>query len=250
MNGSGAAGQREGAAVRNVLVTGAGRGLGRAIALHLAQSGTLLFLHHHSSGDGAEDTLREAEAKGARALPLVADLADAASRERMMAELARHSAALHILVNNAGIYPQRRLLDTPAAEWQRVLDVTCSAVFHLTQLAVPLLQAGAPARVVNIGDSAADRVSAHAVATPYHVAKLGVHVLTRSFAAVLAPQRITVNQLSPGFLETSVGEPGSPVPAGRLGTFADILTALDFLLDPSAEYVTGANLVVSGGWNL
>ncbi len=250
MSESNATGRQGAAAGRSVLVTGAGRGLGRAIALHLARPGTLLFLHHHASGDGAREVQREAEAKGARAVPLGADLADAASRERMMAELARRCGALHVLVNNAGIYPQRGLLDTSAAEWQRVLDVTCSAVFHLTQLAVPLLQAGAPARVINIGDSAADRVSAHTTATPYHVAKLGAHVLTRSFAAVLAPQRITVNQLSPGFLETSVGEPGSPVPAGRLGTFADVLAALDFLLDPAAEYVTGANLVVGGGWNL
>lgn len=235
---------------RCVLVTGAGRGLGRAIALHLAQPDTLLFLHRHSSGEGADAVQRAAEAKGARAVPVAADLADAAGRERMIGEIARHTGALTVLVNSAGIYPERDLLDISAPEWQRVFDVTCGAVFHLTQLAVPLLKAGAPARVVNIGDSGADRVTARVTATPYHVAKLGVHVLTRSYAKVLAPHRITVNQISPGFLENSVGAPGSPMPAGRLGTFADILAALDFLLSPAAEYTNGANIAVSGGWNL
>jgi NAD(P)-dependent dehydrogenase (short-subunit alcohol dehydrogenase family) len=235
---------------RAVLVTGAGRGLGRAIALHLAAPGTLLFLHHHSSEAGAQDVQREAEAQGARAIPVAANLADAASRERMLAEVSQATGALHVLVNGAGIYPERELADLSAAEWQRVFDVTCSAVFHVTQLAVPLLKAGAPARVINIGDSGADRIVARTTATPYHVAKLGVHVLTRSYAKTLAPDRITVNQISPGFLENSVGAPGSPVPAGRLGAFTDILAALDYFLSPAAEYTTGADLVVSGGWNL
>ncbi len=241
---------RDPAGARSILVTGAGRGLGRAIALHLAAPGAQLFLHHHASGAGAQEVLRQAAAKGAQAVTVAADLADAAGRERMMAEVAQRTGALHVLVNGAGIYAERDLLETSAAEWQRVFDVTCGAVFHLTQLAVPLLKAGAPARVVNIGDSGADRVAARVTATPYHVAKLGVHVLTRSYAKALAPHGITVNQISPGFLENSVGEPGSPVPAGRLGTFADVLAALDYLLSPAAAYTNGANILVSGGWNL
>ncbi len=235
---------------RAVLVTGAGRGLGQAIALHLAAPGTLLFLHHNASGTGAEEVRREAEVKGARAVLVEANLGDAASRERMMAQVAQQTAALQVFVNSAGIYPERELVDISAAEWQRVFDVTCSAVFHLTQLATPLLKAGAPAHVINIGDSGADRVTARVTATPYHIAKLGVHILTRSYAKALGPERITVNQISPGFLENSVGAPGSPIPAGRLGRFTDILGALDYLLSPAAEYVSGTNIVVSGGWNL
>ena len=237
-------------AQRAVLITGAGRGLGRAMALHLAGPRTRLLLHYHGSEAGAGDTAKEARGRGSEVALLKADLALAAERERLMDTVAGQCEALHVLINNAGVYPDCGLLEISPEQWQTVLDVTCSAVFHLTRRAVPLLRAGAPARVINLGDSAADRITARPQATAYHVAKLGVHVLTRSFAKALAADGITVNMISPGFLENSVCEAGSPIPAGREGTFADILGALDYLLSPAADYVSGANIVVSGGWNL
>jgi len=239
---------------RICLVTGASGGLGRQIALHLAGPGTHLLLHYNRSATGAEQTAADVAARGGTAAILQADLAVLEQRERLLAAVAQATPRLHVLINNVGVYPEADLLEITPQQWQAVLDATCSAVFHLTRGAVPLLRAGARdgagARVVNIGDSGADRVTARVTATPYHVAKLGVHVLTRSFAKALAPDGITVNQISPGFLETSVGEPGSPIPAGRPGRAQDLLGALDYLLSPAADYVNGANLVVSGAWNL
>lgn len=236
------------------LITGAGRGLGQAIALHLAGPEAHLLLHYNHSEAGAREVAEAVAALGGSAGLLQADLSDAAERDRLMDAVAEQAPALHVLVNNAGVYPQTDLLELKPAEWQVVLDVTCSAVFHLTQRALPLLRAGVGevgrARIVNVGDSGADRIVARVLATPYHVAKLGVHVLTRSFARELAPERITVNQISPGFLDTSVGEPVTSLPAGRPGTAPDILAALDYLLSPAADYVSGANLVISGAWNL
>jgi 3-oxoacyl-[acyl-carrier protein] reductase len=242
------AGAAEGSG-RTCLVTGAGRGLGRAISVHLAAPGTRLLLHYHRSEAGARETAAAVQQRGAAATLLQADLADLAARERLMDAVERETRTLQVLVNNVGVYPEQALLDTRPEDWQAVLEVTCGAVFHLTRRAVPLLRAGAPARVINLGDSGADRIVARPQATAYHVAKLGVHVLTRSFAKALAADGITVNQISPGFLEDSVGEPGSPMPAGRRGNAADILGALDYLLSPAAAYVNGANLVVTGGWN-
>jgi 3-oxoacyl-[acyl-carrier protein] reductase len=232
------------------LITGAAGGLGRAIALHLAVPGRTLLLHHRSDPARAEETAGAVQRHGATAILLQADLARADERERLMDQVQARTPTLRILINNAGTYLDEELQDVTPRQWQEVFDSTCSAVFHVTQRALPLLRAGAPARVVNIGDSGADRVVARLRATPYHIAKLGVHVLTRSYAKLLAPDGITVNQISPGFLENSVGAPGTPVPAGRLGAFTDILSGLDFLLSPAAEYTTGANLLVSGGWNL
>ena len=241
---------RADSAAQAILITGAAGGLGRAIALHLAAPGRMLLLHHRGDEARARVVLDAARERGAEGILLRADLALLEDRERMMDQAREHAPALSALINNAGIYPDAPLEEISPRQWQQVFDVTCGAVFHLTQRAIPLLRAGAPARVINIGDSGASRVAARVHATPYHVAKLGVSVLTRSFAKLLAPHGVTVNQISPGFLEQSIGAPGSPIPAGRLGTYEDVLGALDFLLSPQAAYTTGADIVVSGGWNL
>ncbi len=233
-----------------ILITGAARGIGRAMALHLARPGALLLLHYRNSREEAESLVREVEADGARAETVQADLALTDERTRMMERVAAMTPTLNVLVNNVGVYDGRELPDITPESWQQVFDTTCSAVFHIIRCAVPLLRAGAPARIVNMGDSGSDRITARTTATPYHIAKLGVAVLTRSYAKLLAGDGITVNQISPGFLENSVGDPGSPLPAGRKGKFEDILPALDYLLSPEAAYVTGANIAVTGGWNI
>jgi 3-oxoacyl-[acyl-carrier protein] reductase len=158
---------------------------------------------------------------------------------------------LHVLVNNLGWYLMERLPHITIDQWERALALNCTATFHLTQLALPLLEAASPpGRIINLGDAACDRITAHVMATPYHIAKLGVHVLTRSYAQLLMPKGITVNMISPGFLENSVGSPPEELPAGSPGRFEDVLGALDYLLSAQARYVSGTNLLVTGAWNL
>jgi 3-oxoacyl-[acyl-carrier protein] reductase len=235
---------------REILITGASRGLGRAMALHLGRAGTRIFLHHRDSPSEIEEVARSLAAAGAEAVPCAADLARAEDRERLIALVQGRAGKLDVLINNVALYRPTALLESSAEEWSRVLEVSCTAVFHLTQLALPLLRKGAAARVINLGDSGADRIQARTQAVPYHVAKLGVHVLTRSFAKALGPDGITVNQISPGVLENSVDGPERPIPLGRRGRFEDIMGALDYLLSAEAGYVSGANIVVSGGWNV
>src|SRR5262249_59442532 len=113
-------------------------------------------------------------------------------------------------------------------QWEQALTLNGTATFHLTQLALPLLEAATPpGRIINLGDSACDCIAAHVMATPYHIAKLGVHVLTRSYAQLLMPKGITVNMISPGFLENSVGRPPQRIPAGQPARFVDSLAAPD-----------------------
>ncbi|MDH5750976.1 MAG: SDR family NAD(P)-dependent oxidoreductase [Deltaproteobacteria bacterium] len=200
------------AEMRTVLVTGAGRGLGRALALHLAAPGVLLFLHYNRSADGARETSALARQKGAQTVLLEADLSRSGECSRLAEQAAGHAACLHLLIHNAGAYPESGLLELPPGAWDETLGVTLSGVYHLTRAALPLLRGAAgeggghPARVILIGDSGADRIVARDFATPYHIAKVGAHILMRSFARVLTPEGITVNQISPGFLENSVGE--------------------------------------------
>ncbi|MEM7675918.1 MAG: SDR family oxidoreductase, partial [Myxococcota bacterium] len=124
------------------------------------------------------------------------------------------------------------------------------SVFSLTSELLPMLRESERPRVINIGDSAADRIEARVLATPYHIAKIGVNILTRSFAKSLKDEKVTINMVSPGFLENSVGSPGERLPNDRPSSFEDMTGAIRYLLSPAADRVSGANIVVSDGWNL
>jgi NAD(P)-dependent dehydrogenase (short-subunit alcohol dehydrogenase family) len=236
---------------RYALVTAGAQGLGRAIVQHLAQQHYSVFVHYHTSHQAAVALQEHIAAAGGEVSLLQADLSRAEERQALLERVATVTSALHVLVNNLGWYLMARLPHITLAQWEHALTLNCTATFHLTQLALPLLEAAQPpARIINLGDAGCDRISAHVMATPYHIAKLGVHVLTRSYAQLLMPQGITVKMISPGFLDNSIGSPPEELPAGRPGRFEDILGALDYLLSEPARYVSGTNLLVTGAWNL
>lgn len=236
---------------RYALVTAGAQGLGRAIVQHLAQQGYSVFIHYYTSHAAARAVQADIAAIGGDVILLQADLARADERKALLDHVATVTSELHVLVNNLGWYLLERLPHITIEQWEQALTLNCTTTFHLTQLALPLLEAARPpARVINLGDAGCDRIAAHVTATPYHVAKLGVHVLTRSYAQLLMPKGITVNMISPGFLDNSVGSPPEVLPAGRPGHFEDIMGALDYLLSERARYVSGTNLLVTGAWNL
>jgi 3-oxoacyl-[acyl-carrier protein] reductase len=236
---------------RYAFVTAGAQGLGQAIVRHLACQHYVVIFHYHASQQAAEALQDEIARDGGESLALQADLLQAEARARLIEQLAEVTPTLHVLVNNLGWYPIQRLPDMTLDLWETALTLNCTVAFHLTQLALPLLQAAKPpGRIINLGDSSCDRIEARVMATPYHIAKLGLHVLTRSYAQMLMPQGITVNMISPGFLENSVGDPPEQLPAGQPGRFEDILGALDYLLSEQAQWVSGTNLLVSGAWNL
>jgi NAD(P)-dependent dehydrogenase (short-subunit alcohol dehydrogenase family) len=236
---------------RYALVTAGAQGLGQAIVQYLVQQHYSVFLHYYTNQQTARAMQQDSAAAGGEITLLQADLTRADERQRVLDRVATVTSTLHVLVNNLGWYLMERLPHITIAQWEQALALNCTATFHLTQLALPLLEAARPpARVINLGDAGCDRIAAHVMATPYHIAKLGVHVLTRSYAQLLMPKGITVNMISPGFLENSVGSPPADLPAGYPGRFEDIVGALDYLLSERARYVSGANLLVSGAWNL
>jgi NAD(P)-dependent dehydrogenase (short-subunit alcohol dehydrogenase family) len=236
---------------RYALVTAGAQGLGAALTRHLAAQQYMLFIHYYTSKPAAEALQADITAAGGQAVCLQADLSHRDERERLLRQVADMTSELHVLVNNLGWYLMERLPNITIEQWEQAITLNCTATFHVTQMAVPLLEAATPpGRIINLGDSSCDRIAAHVMATPYHIAKLGLHVLTRSYAQLLMPKGITVNMISPGFLENSVGSPPQRLPAGQPGRFADVLGALDYLLSEPASYVSGTNLLVSGAWNL
>ncbi len=232
------------------LVTGAGRGLGAALALSLAQDGFDLAVHYHASTGGAQETCDRIRALGRKAQAFGADLTRDEDAQDLARKVESVFGGLDLLVNSSGVYVDRLGLELSEAQWFEGLNSTVTQVFFVTRALLPMLRVS-HGRIVNIGDSSADRPGARDLAWSYHVGKTGVWILTRSLAAAEAPAGIAVNMVSPGILDNSVGDVASErVPAGRLGTFADIYAAVRFLALDAPAYLSGSNLVASGGWNL
>lgn len=236
---------------RVILITGAGRGLGAGLARLLAADGHALALHCCRSLESTQALADELRQAGAAAEVFPADLTDELQVWTMIHAIADTFGRLDAVINNAGTYSTDDLETTGIHTWRQGLDSTATATFFTTRAALALLRHSDHGRVINIGDSSCDRPTARDLAPAYHIGKTGVLILTRSFAAAEARYGITVNMISPGYLDNSVELPHPGViPAGRHGTFEDIYQAVRFLLEPASSYLTGSNLVVSGGWNL
>lgn len=234
-----------------VLVTGAGRGLGRGIALRLARRGHLVVVHYRSDAEAAAETARLVEQSGGSAELVNGDLTDPDQVTAMMTAVAERAGGLDGLVNNVGGFLIKHVSELTPEEWDAQLASTVSATFYVTQAALPLLRESAAGRVVNVSDSGAESLLARPRALPYYVGKTGVLLITRTLAVTEARYGITVNAVLPGVLENSVTLPDlERIPAGRLGTFEDVAAAVEFLLSPEASYVTGSFVQVGGGWNL
>lgn len=233
------------------LVTGAGRGLGAALAVALARDGFSVAVHYRSSAAAAQQTCAAIRQIGGVAEAFRADLAREAEALALAEAVGTRFGRLDLLINNAGVYHERHGLALSESEWFEGLNSTVTQSFFTTRACLPWLQKGRLKRVVNIGDSSCDRPGARDLAWSYHIGKTGLWMLTRSFAAATAADGIAVNMVSPGFLENSIGHTEvSEIPAGRLGTFEDVYQAVRFLALEASAYLTGSNLVVSGGWNL
>lgn len=237
--------------MKTALITGASGKLGAALAQHLAREGYLLALHYHAGEAAARELLKSVTQLGCPGADIFqADLSKEADILRMRDAIQAHLGPVTLLINNAGVYHETPFLGLTEAQWFAELNSTATAVYFTTRAFLPMLRE-TRGRVINLGDGACDRPGARTMAPAYHIGKTGVYILTRSFAQSEAPHGVAVNMVSPGLLETSVGL-GSPevVPAGRFGTFSDIISAVDFLISANTSYLTGSNLIVGGGWNL
>ena len=233
---------------RAALVTGAGRRLGREIALALAARGMRVAVHYHASEDGARRTVRDIERLGAEAHAFAADLARPEAPERLVGAVAATFGGLDALVNSAAVMRRTPVHEVTPEEWDAMFAINLRSPFFTTRAAAPLLAERGGA-VVNIADLAAFETWPAYV--PHGITKRGVVQMTRALARVLAPG-VRVNAVAPGavLLPDQWGEREASrliesTPLGRLGTPEDVCGAVIYLLE--AEYVTGETIIVDGG---
>jgi len=237
-----------------VLITGASRGIGRAIALRLASEGARVGINYHSHGEEAERVAAEVRQQGGTAVALAGDVSQAESAQALVAAAQQALGGLDGLVNNAGIVRDNLLLGMEEDEWSAVLATNLDGVFHCCQAAAKLMVRQRRGRIVNISSVSGERPGRGQV--NYAAAKGGVNALTKALAQELAPRNITVNAVAPGMIETEMSErvralAGEQILAAialrRYGKPEEVAAAVAFFLAPDAGYITGQILSVDGG---
>ena len=241
---------------RVALVTGAGVGIGRAIAETLAGAGAKVVLHCHQSRTGAEEALAAIQKHGGGGWVLAADLADPEQARKLVDDAVAAAGRLDILVNNAGSVVERaRIEDCSLDLWNKALDINLTAAFLVTQRAIPHLRASGNGAIVNNLSLSVQTGGANG-AGPYAAAKGGLQVFTRTLARELAPV-IRTNAIMPGVIETRHHEQFTTAermeqyrretPLGRNGTAEEVARAVLFLVSDAAKFVNGALVDISGG---
>jgi 3-oxoacyl-[acyl-carrier protein] reductase len=238
--------------IKVALVTGSAKRLGKELALRLAGAGYFTWVHYLSSPREAKSVLAAIKAKGGSGALLKGDMGSREDIKSMAKKLANDSGRLDVLVNNVGIYRTGNLLDYSVEDFEQTLQTNLVGAFHLIQNCLPLFPVTGGS-IVNIGYAGLENLTATTHNTAYLISKSGLLVLTKSLAQALGPRLIRVNMVSPGILENSVEIPRRPkdqIPLGRMGTCGDVCDAVDFLISSRAEYITGVNLDVAGGYML
>ena len=236
---------------RVAIVTGAGRNIGRAIALALAQGGAAVLVNARGNQAEADAVAAEIAAQGGRAIAVVADIADRAAVERMAAACVARFGRIDFLVNNAALRRESAIEQLSYEAWREVMDVTLDGPFHCVKACLPQLIASGAGAIVNLGGMSGHTGSRNRL----HVvtAKSGLVGFTRGLAQDLAAHAITANLVVPGL----IGTPRSgPEPAhhavhhtlsGQRGTPDDVAAMVRFLCGPGARYMTGQTVHVNGG---
>jgi 3-oxoacyl-[acyl-carrier protein] reductase len=237
---------------RVAIVTGAGRNIGRAIALDLAAGGAAVVVNARTNRDEADAVVRDIEAAGGQAIAALADVTDAAAVERMAQATIERFGRIDMLINNAAVRREKPLDEMTLSDWHEILGIVLDGAFNCIKAALPQLRAGGSATIVNIGGLSASTGAPHRA----HVvtAKAGLEGFTRALAHELAADNVTVNCVSPGFINTTRPQGALRSPrqthqslSGRHGEAKEIAATVRFLCGPGARYITGQTVHVNGG---
>jgi len=236
------------------LVTGASRGIGRAIAITLAGYGATVIVNYNGSREKADEVVEEIEKNGGKALAYQADVADFLAVQNMFADLVKQFGRIDILINNAGITRDNLILKMTEDDFDQVIDINLKGVFNCLKQAARLMLKQKQGRIVNI--SSISGVIGNAGQVNYSASKAGVIGMTKSLAKELGSRGITVNAIAPGYINTDMTavlkedlkeKVLDAIPLRRLGEPEEIAEAAAFLVSDKAAYITGQTIQIDGG---
>ncbi len=238
------------------IVTGGARGIGRGVALDLASRHWSVAICYRTSVDEARrvvDTIRQ---NGAHGFAVQCDVSDPGAALELVQRVNREYGRIDALINGAGPYHRVSLLKETNDGWHSMFDNNLHPVYYLTQAVIPIMKERKWGRIVSFSMANAEQLVAQPQLTAHYIAKVALLALSRSFAKLIAPDGITMNCVSPGFIDSGsapkeeLDKMVKAIPAGYVGNVADAVGAVRFLLSDEARYVNGANIQLSGAWGV
>lgn len=238
------------------LITGGAKGIGRGVALDLASRQWNIAFCYRTSETEAKTTAQEITQRGGQALALQCDVSDPKAAKNLVTEVEGKWGRIDVLINGAGPYHRVNLFNETIEGWNEMFAGNLHPIFYLAQAVAPGMKSRKAGRIISFGMANADQMEAQPDVTAHYIAKAGVLILTRTLAKLLAPYGITVNAISPGFIDSGSAPPHElaamtkRIPAGYIGTIDDTVAAVRYLLSEEARYVNGANIQISGAWGI
>ena len=234
---------------RVALVTGGSRGIGRAIAIALAEAGANVVVNYREKRAAAEEVCAAIHKMGRKATAAQADVSAAAEVERLVTETERELGPVEILVNNAGVAQVKPFYELTEADWDEILRVNLKSAFLVTQRVLPGMRQRHWGRIINLSSVAAQ--TGGVIGPHYAASKAGLIGLTHSYASLLAKEGITVNAIAPALIETEMvtSNPNAStarIPMGKFGDVGEIARAAVLLAE--SDFITGQTISVNGGW--
>jgi 3-oxoacyl-[acyl-carrier protein] reductase len=237
------------------LVTGASRGIGKAIALHLAEEGAQIIINYAKNSEKAKEVVAAVESTGGKALAMQADVSCWQEVEKMVDSIYEKFGRIDILVNNAGVNRDELLISMEKEDWDAVINTNLGGLFHCTKAVAKYMMIQKSGRIINMSSVAGERGGRGQ--SNYAASKGGVNAFTRSVAMELAPKKITVNAIAPGVIETEMSSTVirrakdfilNSVALKRLGQPEEIAKVVAFLASDDSSYITGEVIRVDGGF--
>lgn len=238
------------------LITGGAKGIGRGIALDLAAQKCKIAFCYRTSAAEAQKTSAAITERGGQALAIRCDVSDPVAAKDLVSQVEKQWGRIDVLINGAGPYHRINLFEETIEGWREMFDGNLHPIFYLVQAVAPGMRTRKFGRIINFSMANADQMIAQPDVTAHYIAKAGVLILTRTLAKLLAPHGITVNAISPGFIDSGSAPPEElagmtkRIPAGFIGTVDDTVAAVRYLLSSEARYVNGANIQISGAWGI